>query len=66
MEVTQVAKVACESSACPTIFATDRGTVLVQGYGVPDVKLDVPEGEYVVEIPRSLFMAGAAGLQPHG
>jgi hypothetical protein len=66
VEVTQVAKVACESSACPTIFATDRGTVLVQGYRVPDVRLDVPAGEYLVEIPRSLLVDGAAGLQHHG
>lgn len=64
MEITQVAKVACDTSACPTIFATDRDTVLVQGYVLPAgaVRLDVPTGEFVVEIPRGLLVEGAAAL----
>lgn len=43
----------------PTLYATDRGTYLVQGWEVTDseilVKLDVPESETVVEIYARLM-----------
>jgi hypothetical protein len=65
VKIRTVAKAACESTGCPTIFVTDQGTVLVQGYIPNDVRLGVPAGELVVEIPRSLLLEGAAGLQLH-
>src|SRR5689334_345019 len=45
---------------CPNINATDRGTLVVQGYVVPTddhSPLSVAPHESVVEIPRSLLAA---------
>jgi hypothetical protein len=43
----------------PTLYATDRGTYIVQGWIVTDheilAKLDIPEGHTVVEVPPGLF-----------
>ncbi|MGW3113532.1 hypothetical protein [Streptomyces sp. NPDC001091] len=45
----------CENGDCPTLYATDRGTLLVQG-GVPaDHGLRVPAHETLVEIPMELI-----------
>ncbi|MBE9499089.1 hypothetical protein IHE61_13565 [Streptomyces sp. GKU 257-1] len=44
---------------CPTLYATDRDTYLVQGWKVFAndllMQLDVPEGQSVVEVPTELF-----------
>ncbi|MGW4240163.1 hypothetical protein ACWEJP_25700 [Streptomyces sp. NPDC004749] len=44
---------------CPTLYATDRDTYLVQGWKVFAndllMRLDVPEGQSVVEVPTELF-----------
>ncbi|MFF1450205.1 hypothetical protein ACFVYF_19000 [Streptomyces sp. NPDC058274] len=44
---------------CPTLYATDRDTYLVQGWRVLAndllMQLDVPEGHTVVEVPTELF-----------
>ncbi len=44
---------------CPTLYATDRSTYLVQGWRVVDAadlaELDVPDHETVVEVPISLM-----------
>ncbi|MFM9367627.1 hypothetical protein [Streptomyces sp. Da 82-17] len=44
---------------CPTLYATDRDTYLVQGWKIisddPRVKLDIPEGKTAVEVPTELF-----------
>lgn len=44
---------------CPTLYATDRDTYLVQGWKVfaNDVlmQVDVHEGETIVEVPTELF-----------
>jgi hypothetical protein len=44
----------------PTLYATDRGTYLIQGWKVTDpeilAKLDVPESETVVEIYARLMI----------
>ncbi|GAA2862679.1 hypothetical protein [Nonomuraea rubra] len=44
----------------PTLFATDRGTILVQGYIVTDPQAlsdigEIPEGETVVEITQDIL-----------
>lgn len=43
----------------PTLYATDRGTYLVQGWRVTDAEalgaLDLPDHEMVVEIPPALL-----------
>ncbi|MEU5902196.1 hypothetical protein [Streptomyces venezuelae] len=49
MRLTKLATT-CENGDCPTLYATDKGTLIVQGHG-----LDVPEGESLVEIPMDLI-----------
>jgi hypothetical protein len=49
-----------ESGGCPTLYATDRGTYVVQGDAVTDPEAlaalrDVLPGETFVEIPRELL-----------
>ncbi|WP_242883931.1 hypothetical protein [Actinomadura litoris] len=43
----------------PTLYATDQDTYIIQGWIVTDPeildKLDVPEGEVIVEVPPGLF-----------
>ena len=50
---------ACRDGTCPTIYTTDRGTVVVQGYSVTDADVTVPEGEALVEIPAELLKSNA-------
>ncbi|MDQ3708059.1 MAG: hypothetical protein M3387_01915 [Actinomycetota bacterium] len=48
----------CSGGSCPTVYATDRGTYVVQGYTVgsgEDAGLDVPSGEALVEVPAGLL-----------
>lgn len=46
-------------NGCPTLFATDRETVVVQGWRVTDpaalAAMDLPAHETAVEVPRGLF-----------
>jgi hypothetical protein len=46
-------------NTCPTLFVTDRGTVIVQGYIVTDSEalgqMTIPEGETCVEVPMALL-----------
>lgn len=51
----------CGTGTCPTIYATDRDTVLVQGTAATGHT--VPEGELLVEIPRELLLEAARRLQ---
>lgn len=44
----------CEIKDCPTIYATDRDTLLVQGESPTDHGLEIPAHETVVEIPIQL------------
>ena len=49
-----------EAGACPTLYETDRGTIVVQGLQLTDPEAladlrDVLEGEAAVEIPRELL-----------
>jgi hypothetical protein len=50
---------ACRDGTCPTIYATDRGTIVVQGYTVTDADVTVPDGEALVEIPAELLKSDA-------
>lgn len=45
---------------CPTLYRTDRGTIVVQGYRVTDPEAladlrDLADNETVVEIPEQLL-----------
>ena len=51
---------ACQGGTCPTVYTTDRGTLVVQGAIVTDAKgVSVPAGETLVEVPAELL----AGLK---
>ena len=45
----------CDKKDCPTIYKTDRGTILVQGETPTDHGLSIPAHETLVEIPVELI-----------
>jgi hypothetical protein len=49
----------CGGGSCPTVYRTNRGTLVVQGYAVGDAGVDLPAGELLVEIPADLLAAAA-------
>lgn len=51
----------CASNTCPTIYRSDRGTVVVQGYTISGSRagVDLPDGEQLVEIPAELLAQAA-------
>ncbi|GIE91315.1 hypothetical protein [Actinoplanes regularis] len=51
----------CGAGSCPTVYRTDRGTVLVQGVAATGVA--VADGELLVEIPRELLIEAARQIQ---
>jgi hypothetical protein len=57
MQLTKLA--GCQGGTCPAVYATDRGTLVVQGAVVTDPQAvadaNVPAGESLVEIPRELL-----------
>jgi hypothetical protein len=52
---------ACGNSGCPTIYQSDRGTLVVQGYAVSaqQAGIELPDGELLVEIPLDLLTQAA-------
>jgi hypothetical protein len=48
-----------DGKTCPTLYRTDRGTVVVRGWTITDSaaldELDLPGGESAVEIPVELI-----------
>jgi len=52
-----VAATACGSASCPTVYRSDRGTLVIQGYSVSaeQAGVDLPPGEMLVEIPIDLL-----------
>lgn len=51
----------CGGGSCPTVYRTNRGTLVVQGYAVTAETAGValPAGELLVEIPADLLAAAA-------
>jgi hypothetical protein len=49
------------SGTCPTVYQTERDSVVVQGYAVAGVEagIDLPDGELLVEIPADLLIEAA-------
>ena len=49
----------CGTGTFPTVYRTDRGTLVVQGYTVTaeNANIDLPAGEQLVEIPMDLLAA---------
>lgn len=60
LEVDVLAR-SCAATSCPTVYRTNRGTLVVQGYTVPaaEAGIDLPAGEALVEIPVSLLATAA-------
>jgi hypothetical protein len=44
----------CTAGECPTIYRTDRGTLVVQGYAF-EPETEMPAGERMIEIPVELL-----------
>ncbi|MEE2039073.1 hypothetical protein Q8791_17815 [Nocardiopsis sp. CT-R113] len=62
MELTPLAGECTNRRTCPTVYASDRGTIVVQGYTLAAEDLagiTLPEGENAVEIPLSLLREAA-------
>jgi len=62
MRLTQVS--GCNDGTCPTVYATERGTYVVQGAVVTDrealASVSLPPHETLVEVPRELLLSLAA------
>ncbi len=54
----------CKPVLCPTLYWTDRGTVVVQGFDVSDAESvpQSPSGESWVEVPISLLREGLSRM----
>ncbi|WP_202235792.1 hypothetical protein [Actinacidiphila reveromycinica] len=59
MQVTVLTRI-CDKKDWPTLYRTDRGTLLVQGYTGDEHGLNVPNGEGIVEIPVELLKKAVA------
>jgi len=59
MRLTQIAGGDCGRDDCPTVFTTDRETIVVQGYVLDK---PTPDGEAVVEIPLAVFRDAGRAL----
>ena len=62
MKIRHLGTVDSGKSGSPTAFATDRGTLLIQGYKVTDQEAlaearrrGLPDHEDIVEVPMSLL-----------
>lgn len=56
-KLTVIGPTGCGGGTCPTVYETENGTIVVQGYVVnaSDFDLELPPGETAVELPRSLL-----------
>jgi hypothetical protein len=45
----------CVDGTCPTIYETERGTVVVQGQLINQSDVTLGDGEALVEIPADLL-----------
>jgi hypothetical protein len=54
----------CATGECPTVYVTDRNTVVVQGYPIAAESAGtvIRAGEALVEIPLSLLAVAAEKL----
>jgi hypothetical protein len=55
----------CAGGECPTVYETDRGTLVVQGYAFEPAAggVAVPSGEQMVEIPKELLASYSKSLR---
>lgn len=73
MRLTRLWRDCPDTESCPTLYRTDRGTAVVQGYLVTDLETPgapaLGAGETVVEVPFALFSGFAISdptLHPTG
>jgi hypothetical protein len=54
----------CTSGSCPTVYRSATGTFVVQGYAVSAERagVELPDGEFLVEIPAELLAEAARSL----
>ncbi|MBL7493833.1 hypothetical protein I6A60_31735 [Frankia sp. AgB1.9] len=52
----------CGTNSCPQVYASDHGTIVVQGTLVTDDTVLPGPGEVLVEIPAEIFRAAAAAV----
>jgi len=52
---------ACRDGTCPTVYLSDRGTLVVQGYEVEGEEL--PTDERRVEVPADLLVEAVAAYE---
>jgi hypothetical protein len=62
MKLTRLGRQGCWDGTCPTLYESDRGTIVVQGWAVEDGDVTPPEGEALVEVPAEL-LEQLAGLR---
>jgi hypothetical protein len=55
MKLTRLGRDGCWDGTCPTLYESDRGTIVVQGWVVEDSDVVPPAGEALVEIPVELL-----------
>jgi hypothetical protein len=56
----------CNVTNCPTVYATDRGTLVIQGYALEPTatqQLTLPPGESAVEVPADLILEAARAVK---
>jgi hypothetical protein len=62
MRLERIAGDCPDGRTCPTVYKTDRETIVVQGYALPAhelAQITLPDGEAAVEIPITLLEAAA-------
>jgi len=57
MKLKMIGESNCGNGPCPTIYESETGTIIVQGFDVKpsDAGLQLPPGEGMVEIPRYMI-----------
>jgi hypothetical protein len=54
----------CDDGDCPTVYLSDRGTLVVQGDHVASADgMHLGEGEQAVEIPFEVLLGAARALE---
>jgi hypothetical protein len=58
----------CANGSCPTIFESDRGTYVIQGYALDAqrVGVNLSPDELLVEIPSELLARALGDRNPSG
>jgi len=62
MDLIRLAGTCPDGDTCPTVFTTDRGTIVIRGFALADFGLsqaNLADGEAAVEIPVALLLEAA-------